>query len=110
MRSKIKIRTSSPYRANLVLYGDEVRILVFDDPPEQDCKRSGNVRDLDPGRVNCQTRAARPHARAMHNFFLENLRKPACAGCAEAMRQLPTNQVHSAGKVYIIEMILKVKR
>ena len=32
--SKIKIRTSSPYKANLALYGDEVRILIFDDPAE----------------------------------------------------------------------------
>jgi len=32
--SKFKIRTSSPYKANLALYGDEVRILIFDDPAE----------------------------------------------------------------------------
>jgi hypothetical protein len=32
--SKIKIRTSSPYKAQLALYGDEVRILNFDDPAE----------------------------------------------------------------------------
>ena len=36
MRSKIKIRTSSPYKAKLALYGDEVRILIFDDPAEQE--------------------------------------------------------------------------
>ena len=34
--SKIKIRTSSPYKANLALYGDEVRILIFDDPAENE--------------------------------------------------------------------------
>jgi hypothetical protein len=32
--SKIKIRTSSPYKAKVALYGDEVRILIFDDPAE----------------------------------------------------------------------------
>ena len=32
--SKFKIRTSSPYKANLDLYVDEVRILIFDDPAE----------------------------------------------------------------------------
>ena len=32
--SKIKIRTSSPYKAELALYGDEVRILIFDDLAE----------------------------------------------------------------------------
>jgi hypothetical protein len=32
--SKIKIRTSSPYKAKLALYGDEVRILIFEDPAE----------------------------------------------------------------------------
>jgi hypothetical protein len=32
--SKIKIRTTSPYKAQLALYGDEVRILIFDDPAE----------------------------------------------------------------------------
>jgi hypothetical protein len=34
--SKIKIGTSSPYKANLALYGDEVRILIFDDPAENE--------------------------------------------------------------------------
>jgi hypothetical protein len=32
--SKIKIRTSSPYKAQLALYGGEVRILIFDDLAE----------------------------------------------------------------------------
>ena len=32
--SKIKIRTSSRHKANLVLWRDEVRILIFDDPAE----------------------------------------------------------------------------
>ena len=31
---KIKIRTSSPYKAHRALYGDEVRTLIFDDPAE----------------------------------------------------------------------------
>ena len=34
--SKIKIRTSSRYKAKLALYGDEVRILIFDDPAESE--------------------------------------------------------------------------
>ena len=34
--SKIKIQTSSPYKAQLALYGDEVRILIFDDPAENE--------------------------------------------------------------------------
>ena len=34
--SKIKIGTSSPYKANLALYDDEVRILIFDDPAENE--------------------------------------------------------------------------
>jgi hypothetical protein len=37
--------------------------------------RGGNVRNLDPGRVNCQTRAAAPRARAMHNFFSRKFTK-----------------------------------
>ena len=35
---------------------------------------SGNLRDLDPGRVNCQTRAVAPRARCM-NFFLRKITK-----------------------------------
>ena len=34
--SKIKIRTSSCSKANLALLHDEVRILIFDDPAEQE--------------------------------------------------------------------------
>ena len=33
--SKIKIRTSSPCKAHLGSYDDEVRILFFDDPAEE---------------------------------------------------------------------------
>ena len=36
MRSKIKIRTSSSYKAHLALYDYEVRILISDDPAEQE--------------------------------------------------------------------------
>ena len=32
--SKIKIRTSSSHKAQLALWLDEVRILIFDDPAE----------------------------------------------------------------------------
>jgi hypothetical protein len=42
---------------------DEVRMLIFDDPAELITSRGGNVPDLDPRRVNCQTRAAAPRAR-----------------------------------------------
>ena len=34
--SKIKIRTSSRHKANLALWRDEVRILIFDDPAENE--------------------------------------------------------------------------
>jgi hypothetical protein len=36
MRSKIKIRTSSRHNAQLALWRDEVRILIFDDPAENE--------------------------------------------------------------------------
>jgi hypothetical protein len=59
--------------------------------------RSRNVPDLDPGRVNCQTRAGVPRARAMHKFFSRKFtksraREPRAWG---AMRWLPTGQVYS---------------
>jgi hypothetical protein len=57
---------------------------------------TGNLRDLDPGRVNCQTRGGVTPACAMHEFFFENLRKPArVRRYAGAMRQFPTGQVNS---------------
>jgi len=40
--SKIKIRTSSRHKANLALWRDEVRILIFDDPAELSPYWSGN--------------------------------------------------------------------
>ena len=64
--SKIKIRTSSPYKAKLALYGDEVRILNFEDPAEPKAWKAGNVPDLDP--VKCQTRADAPRMRCMKFF------------------------------------------
>ena len=36
IRSKIKIRTSSRNKAQLALLRDEVRILIFDDPAENE--------------------------------------------------------------------------
>ena len=36
MRSKIKIRTSLADKANSALWANEVRILIFDDPAEQE--------------------------------------------------------------------------
>jgi hypothetical protein len=57
---------------------------------------SRNVPDLDPGRVNCQTRDAAARARAMHEFFfLENLRNPAQNRRAGLMRQFRPGQVYS---------------
>ena len=57
--SKIKIRTSSWHKAQLALYHDEVRILIFDDPAEfYERKRP----QFGSWEVNCQTRAAAPHA------------------------------------------------
>ena len=44
MRSKIKIRTSSPYKAEWALYGDGVRILIFDDPAEQERRQRPELR------------------------------------------------------------------
>ena len=56
------------HKAKFALCHDEVRILIFDDPAELPRYTEGNVRNLDPGRVNCQTRAAAQRARCM-NFF-----------------------------------------
>ena len=47
---------------------------------------TGNVPHLDPGRVNCQSRAAAPRARDAW-FSPENLRNPAHDRCAGLMRQ-----------------------
>jgi hypothetical protein len=55
--------------------------------------RPGNVPDLDPGRVNCQTRARA--ARAMHDIFPEILRNSARDRRAGTTRQFPTGQVYS---------------
>ena len=59
--------------------------------------RSRNVRDLDPGRVNVKRTRPR-RARAMHEFFFENLRNPAHNRRAGLMRQFPTGQVYSVGQ------------
>ena len=92
MRSKIKIRTSSPYKAQLALYGDEVRILIFDDPAElYRRKRPVMVRS---GRG--PFRPAKPRrAPAMHDFFFENLRNPAHSRRAGLMRQFCPGQLDS---------------
>ena len=55
---------------------------------------TGNVRNLDPGRVNCQTRATAPGARRM-NSPPENLRNPARSRRAGLMRQFRPGQVYS---------------
>jgi len=60
------------------------------DPPS---KSSGNVPDLDPGGVNCQSRAGA--RRDAWFIFSENLRNPARWHRAGAMRKFPTSQVDS---------------
>jgi hypothetical protein len=91
--SKIKIRTSSPYNANLALYGDEVRILIFDDPAELEMgERPVMVRS---GRGPFRPARAR-HARAMHEFFFENLQNPAPDRRAGAMHQFCSGQLNSS--------------
>jgi hypothetical protein len=56
--SKVKIRTSSPYKAQLALYGDEVRILIFDDPAELYRRQRPKFRsaqlDYNYGGVGCR--------------------------------------------------------
>ena len=90
---KIKIRTSSPYNANLALYGDEVRILIFDDPAELEMgERPVMVRS---GRGPFRPARAR-HARAMHEFFFENLQNPAPDRRAGAMHQFCSGQLNSS--------------
>ena len=54
-----------------------------------------NVRNLDPGRVNCFTRAAAPRARDAWIFF-ENLRNPARNRRAGLMRQFCSGQLDSS--------------
>jgi hypothetical protein len=83
---------------DLALWRDEVRILIFDDLAEQ---RTGNARYVDPGRVNCQTRAgATP--RAMHEFSPENLRKPARVRHVGSVRQFSTSQVNSTAQKTVL--------
>jgi hypothetical protein len=90
--SKIKIRTSSRHKAQLALCLDEVRILIFDDPAEL-AKRQRPVM-VRSGRG--PFRPAWPRrARAMHEFFPENLRNPACNCRAGLMRQFRSGQLNS---------------
>ena len=57
--------------------------------------RQGNVPDLDPGRVNCQTRAARTARARCIIVFLKKLRNPARDRRAGAMRQFCPGQLDS---------------
>jgi hypothetical protein len=66
--SKIKILASSCCKAHLALLHDEVRILIFDDPPEQDTSRRKRLVMVRSGRGPVKHARTR-HARAMHNFF-----------------------------------------
>jgi hypothetical protein len=63
--------------------------------------RIGNVPNLDPGRVNCRTRAAAPRRRdACMFFFFENLRNPARNRRVGLMCQFRSSQLNSIeGKV-----------
>ena len=67
--------------------------------------RPGNVRNLDPGRVNCQTRAAAPRARCMI-FFFENLRNPARNRRAGLIRQFSFGQLYSTKFSFFIYFFL----
>ena len=80
-------------------YGDEVRILIFDDPAElESWQRPVVVRS---GRGPFRPTRARParamhgRARAMHEFFFENLRNPALVRCAGLMPQFCPAQLNS---------------
>jgi hypothetical protein len=68
MRSEIKIRTSSLHKTNLALCGDEVRIVIFDDPAEREQPQRPFLEALGGDTVN-----------------------PARDRRAGAMRQFPTN-------------------
>jgi hypothetical protein len=80
-----------PGKANLALWRDEVRILIFDDPAE-------NERGQRPVMVRSGRGPFRPghaaRARCM-NFFFENLRNPARTRFAGLMRQFRFNQLYS---------------
>jgi hypothetical protein len=71
---------------------NEVRILIFDDPAENErgqrpvMVRSGRG-PVKPARTRC--------AHAMHIVFFENLRNPARGRPAGALRQFPTAQLDS---------------
>ena len=85
--SKIKIRTSSHHKANCALWRDEIRILIFDDPAElEESQRPPREGKLSNPRGTRRTGC-------MHG---ENLRNPARASRAGAMRWLPTGQVYSS--------------
>jgi hypothetical protein len=57
-------------------------------------RRNVPTSNLNPGRVNCQTRVAAPRARDAWNF-LENLRTPSRGRCAGLMCQFCLGQVYS---------------
>ena len=71
--SKIKIQTSSCNRKQIGLYCMTKSEFWFS--MIRPSYRPGNVRNLDPGRVNSQTRAGAPRARAMHKFFSRKFTK-----------------------------------
>ena len=70
--SKLKIRTSSRHKANLALWRDEVRILIFDDTAELYERQRPGSGSWEGKLSNPRGRAAR--ARCM-NFFLRKFTK-----------------------------------
>jgi hypothetical protein len=68
--SKIKILNSLASKASYYIYIVAVRILIFDDPAENE---RGNVPQ---GSVNCQTRVARAARAARMEKIYETLRMP----------------------------------
>ena len=78
-------------KLGLALCLDEVRILIFDDPAEL-CERQRPGSGSWEGKLsNARGRAAR----AMHEFFFENLRNPAHNRRAGLMRQFSSGQLYS---------------
>jgi hypothetical protein len=90
--SKINLRTASRHNAQLALWRDEVRILIFDDPAELEKPQRPGSGSWEGKLSNSRGRAAR--ARSMI-ILLENLRNPARDRRADAMRQFPFNQLDS---------------
>ena len=91
MPKKAVFENPNKATSNLALCLDEVRILIFDDPAEL-CERQRPGSGSWEGKLsNARGRAAR----AMHDFFFENLRNPAHNRRAGLMRQFSSGQLYS---------------